>query len=77
MNMMQDELKLAVTRAPYEYVNAGIIRVGTGTTANHFIDKLSKIKHKIDGAVAGSAATAQRLKSYGIHVFDLNSISKL
>ena len=60
--MTQDELKKATALAALEYVEAGIIGVGTGSTANHFIDALAKIKHKIDGAVASSEATAQRLK---------------
>ncbi|HET8706517.1 MAG TPA: ribose-5-phosphate isomerase RpiA, partial [Pseudomonadales bacterium] len=51
--------------------------VGTGSTANFFIDALADIKHKIEGAVASSEATAQRLKKHGIPVFDLNSVSEL
>jgi len=73
--MTQDELKLAVARAALDYVVEGkIIGVGTGSTANFFIDELAKIKHKITGAVASSEATAARLKSHGIQVFDLNQI---
>ena len=75
--MTQDELKKATALAALEYVEAGIIGVGTGSTANHFIDALAKIKHKIDGAVASSDATAQRLKSHGIAVFDLNSVGEI
>lgn len=75
--MTQDELKQAVARAAIEYVHSGIIGVGTGSTANCFIDELAKIKHKIDGAVASSEATAQRLKSHGIQVLDLNNVGEL
>ena len=75
--MTQDELKKATALAALEYVEAGIIGVGTGSTANHFIDALAKIKHKIDGAVASSEATAQRLKGHGIAVFELNSVGEL
>ena len=75
--MTQDEMKKATALAALEYVEAGVIGVGTGSTANHFIDALAKIKHKIDGAVASSEATAQRLKSHGIAVFDLNSVSDI
>ena len=75
--MTQDELKQAVARAAIEHIHAGIIGVGTGSTANFFIDELAKIKHKIDGAVASSEATAQRLKSHGIQVIDLNSVGEL
>lgn len=70
----QDELKQQVAKAAVEYVKGGIIGVGTGSTANYFIDELAKIKHKIDGAVASSEATAQRLRAHGIDVRDLNSI---
>jgi ribose 5-phosphate isomerase A len=73
--MTQDELKLAVARAAIEYVVEGrIVGVGTGSTANFFIDELGKIKDKIAGAVASSEATAVRLRSHGIPVFDLNDV---
>ena len=75
--MTQDELKQATARAAIEHVPAGIIGVGTGSTANFFIDELAKIKHRIDGAVASSDATAQRLKKHGIEVLDLNSAGEL
>jgi len=75
MGLTQDELKKQVADAAIEYVKSGIIGVGTGSTANYFIDALAKIKHKIDGAVASSDATADRLRSHGIEVFDLNDIN--
>lgn len=76
--MTQDELKQAVARAAIEYVPAGcIVGVGTGSTANYFIDELAKIKHKLDGAVASSEASAQRLKSHGIAVLDLNAVDEM
>jgi ribose 5-phosphate isomerase A len=76
--MTQDELKQAVARAALNYVVDGaIIGVGTGSTANFFIDELGKIKQRIKGAVASSEATAARLKSYGITVFDLNEITRM
>ena len=70
----QDELKQQVAKAAVEYVKGGIIGVGTGSTANFFIDELAKVKAKIDGAVASSEATAQRLRAHGIEVFDLNAV---
>ena len=76
--MTQDELKQAVARAALNYVVDGaIIGVGTGSTANFFIDELGKIKQRIKGAVASSEATAARLKSHGIAVFDLNEITRM
>ena len=76
--MTQDELKHAVARAAIDYVVEGkIVGVGTGSTANFFIDELGKIKHKIIGAVASSEATAERLKSHGIQVFDLNEVDSM
>jgi ribose 5-phosphate isomerase A len=74
MAFSQDELKQQVAQAAVQYVKSGIIGVGTGSTANYFIDELAKIKNKIDGAVASSEATAQRLRKHGIEVFDLNAI---
>ena len=76
--MNQDELKKQVAEAALEYVEAGtIIGVGTGSTANMFIDALARIKGKIDGTVASSEATAARLKGHGIPVLDLNRVSEL
>ncbi len=76
--MTQDELKQAVARAAIDYVvDDEIIGVGTGSTANCFIDELGKVKHRIKGAVASSEATAARLKSHGIPVFDLNEVERM
>ncbi|SCY21665.1 ribose-5-phosphate isomerase RpiA [Nitrosospira sp. Nsp13] len=76
--MTQDEQKRAAAQAAIQHIPTGcVVGVGTGSTANYFIDELSNIKHKIDGAVASSEATAQRLKGHGIEVIDLNSIDAL
>ena len=76
--MTQDELKQAVARAAIDYVVDGeIIGVGTGSTANFFIDELALIKHRIKGTVASSEATAARLRGHGIAVFDLNDVSSI
>jgi ribose 5-phosphate isomerase A len=76
--MTQDELKQAVARAAIDYVVDGeIIGVGTGSTANFFIDELGKIKSRIKGAVASSEATATRLRGHGIEVFDLNDVAAI
>lgn len=76
--MTQDELKQAVARAALAYVAEGdIIGVGTGSTANFFIDELGKVPNRIQGAVASSEATAARLTSHGIRVFDLNQVERM
>lgn len=76
--MTQDEQKQAVARAALGYVVDGaIIGVGTGSTANFFIDELGKMRDRIRGAVASSEATAARLKSHGIPVFDLNDVDAM
>jgi ribose 5-phosphate isomerase A len=77
MAFTQDELKQQVAAAAVQYVKEGIIGVGTGSTANMFIEELAKVKHKIEGAVASSEATAQRLRGHGIQVFDLNAVDSL
>lgn len=77
MAYTQDELKQQVAKAAVEYVKDGIIGVGTGSTANFFIEELAKVKHKIDGAVASSEATAQRLRGHGIKVYDMNEVDSL
>jgi len=76
--MTQDELKQAVARTAIDYVVDGeIIGVGTGSTANFFIDELAKIKDRIKGAVASSEATASRLRGHGIEVRDLNDVESI
>ena len=76
--MTQDELKRAVAREAIRYVSDdAVVGVGTGSTANFFIDELAKIKHRIKGAVASSVKTAERLKSLGIYVEDLNSVDDI
>ncbi|MCK5524621.1 MAG: ribose-5-phosphate isomerase RpiA [Thiomargarita sp.] len=76
--MNSDEKKQRVAKAALEYVvEDTIIGVGTGSTANYFINALATIKHKINGAVASSNATAERLKSHGIPVFELNSVDEI
>ena len=76
--MTQDELKNEVAKAALKYVvPETIIGVGTGSTANFFIDQLATIKSSIKGTVASSIETANRLKSHGIDVFDLNEVSEI
>ena len=76
--MTQDELKKAVGWAALDYVQPNtIVGVGTGTTAAHFIDALATRKNDIIGTVSSSEASTERLKSYGIPVFDLNEIDSL
>lgn len=76
--MTQDELKQAVARAAIKYVvDDAYIGVGTGSTADLFIDELAKIKHRIKGTVASSVRSEQRLKSHGIPVDELNNVGDL
>ena len=76
--MGQDEEKRAVAQAALEFVVPGeLVGVGTGSTADAFIDSLATIKGRIDGAVASSETTATRLEGHGIRVVDLNSAGQL
>ncbi|KJZ15352.1 MAG: ribose-5-phosphate isomerase RpiA [Marinomonas sp.] len=80
--MTQDELKLAVAKAAVEYIlplleDDTIVGVGTGSTANLFIDELAQHKLKFEATVASSEASAERLKSHGIPVYDLNSVADI
>ena len=82
MTSAQDNLKRQVGEAAVEYIdnhlaNDSIVGVGTGSTANFFIDALAKIKHKFDGAVASSNASANRLKGHDIRVLDLNAVKDM
>ena len=78
--MNQDELKRAVGQAAVDYIlpkleKDSIVGVGTGSTANCFIDALAQYKHDFEAAVASSEASAQRLKDHGIDVYDLNQVA--
>ena len=76
--MTQDEQKQAVAREAIKYVvDDAWIGVGSGTTANFFIDELAKIKGRIDAAVSSSRASTERLKGAGIRVLDLNSVDDI
>ncbi|RNC79231.1 ribose-5-phosphate isomerase RpiA [Piscirickettsia salmonis] len=76
--MKQDDLKQQVALKALEYVKPGMwVGVGTGSTANFFIDSLAAIKNQIEGTVASSEESAKRLKAHGIPVMDLNSAGEL
>ena len=80
--MTQDELKQAVASAALDYIrpkidNDSVIGIGTGSTANYFIDYLATIKGQINATVASSEASASRLKSHGIPVYGLNSVDQV
>lgn len=80
--LSQDALKQAVAKAAVDYClqkidDTSIIGVGTGSTANFFIDLLAAHKAKISGTVASSEATAERLKKHGIPVYQLNTVDEI
>lgn len=76
--MTQDELKKAVAKKAIDYVVEGeIVGVGTGSTANFFIDYLAEIKDRIEGTVASSEASKERLEAHGIPVYDLNAVDSV
>ena len=77
-----DELKIEVAKEAFNYVENSIERdtvigVGSGSTANFFIEELGKVTNRLEGAVASSEETARRLKSIGIPVFDLNTVGEV
>lgn len=76
--MTQDELKAAVAREAVKHVVPdAIVGVGTGSTANLFIDELAKMRDRIKGAVASSVRSAERLAGHGIRVLDLNDVDDI
>ncbi len=76
--MTQDELKAAVAREAIRYVVQGaFVGVGTGSTANLFIDELAKVRGGIRGAIASSVKSAQRLAAHGIPVLDLDEVDDI
>jgi len=77
--MTQDEMKQAVAEAALAYIaprleNDTVVGIGTGSTANRFIDALAGIRARINATVASSESSASRLKSHGIPVYDLNTV---
>jgi len=76
--MTQDELKRAVAREALRHLSPDtVIGVGTGSTANFFIDELARLKDRIKGAVASSERSAERLRAHGIAVLDLNDVEDI
>ena len=77
--MDQNQLKKLVGEYAIKYITEddALVGVGTGSTVKYFIDALATIKHRIQGAVSSSEQSTQLLKSYGIKVFDLNSVGTL
>ncbi|MBM3394169.1 MAG: ribose 5-phosphate isomerase A, partial [Betaproteobacteria bacterium] len=62
--MTADEMKQAAAKAAAAHVPDGaVVGVGTGSTVNHFIDELIRIKGRIEGAVSSSRASTERLKA--------------
>jgi len=76
--MNQNQLKELVAREALKHVvEDTVVGVGSGSTVAFFIDALATIKGRIEGAVAASEASAERLRKHGIRVFDLNSVNEL
>jgi ribose 5-phosphate isomerase A len=76
--MTQDDKKKAVAHAALDYIEYGIVLgVGSGSTVNYFIDALKGVKGKIEGAVASSIVSAEKLKALSIPVLDINSIGEI
>lgn len=80
--MDQNQLKQAVAQAAVEYCltkidSDSVVGIGTGSTANCFIDQIAKHQHLFNGTVASSEGSAERLRSHGIQVFDLNQVDEI
>ena len=80
--MDQDALKRSVADAALALVEPHletdmVLGIGTGSTANLFIDGLAKLAHRFDGAVASSEASAERLRAIGVPVYDLNAVDRI
>ena len=80
--MDQNQLKQAVAQAAVDYTlerieDDSIVGIGTGSTANCFIDLIAQHRHRFQGTVASSEASAERLRSHGIPVFELNAVAEV
>ena len=78
----QNELKQAVAKAAVDYVLTkiepeSVIGIGTGSTANCFIDIIANHKHLFAGTVASSEESARRLRNHGVVVFELTTVSEV
>jgi ribose 5-phosphate isomerase A len=74
----QDDLKRSVAQSAIRFIkDSEIIGVGTGSTADCFIDELAALKDRIAGAVPSSERSAIRLAHHGIRLFDLNDVESL
>jgi len=78
----QNQLKQAVAQAAVDYTlerieDDSIVGIGTGSTANCFIDLIAEHKHRFQGTVASSEASAERLRGHGIPVYELNSVAEV
>lgn len=80
--MTQDELKALVAQAAADYVKqevpaGAVLGVGTGSTANLFIDAVAAFKERFSGAVSSSEASTRRLQQHGFKVLDLNEVDEI
>ncbi|AJG20029.1 MULTISPECIES: ribose-5-phosphate isomerase RpiA [Cupriavidus] len=80
--MTQDELKALVAQAAADYVKevvpaGAVLGVGTGSTANLFIDAVAAFKERFSGAVSSSEASTRRLQQHGFQVLDLNEVDEI
>jgi ribose 5-phosphate isomerase A len=78
----QNQLKQAVAQAAVDYTlerieDDSIVGIGTGSTANCFIDLIAQHRHRFQGTVASSEASAERLRRHGIPVFELNAVAEV
>ena len=71
------EKKLAAAEAALSYLGSEqIIGVGTGSTTNLFIEALARSGKKLEGAVASSKATEEKLSKEGIELLSLNDLKR-
>jgi ribose 5-phosphate isomerase A len=80
--MNQNAFKQAAAQSAFDYVAERltpdtVLGIGTGSTANYFIDALAALKNDIQATVASSEETARRLKALGIPVVELNSVGEI
>lgn len=76
--MDQNTLKKLAAKAALEYIKDDmVVGVGTGSTVDFFIDELATLKGRIEGAVASSKASVDKLKKHGIPIYDLNGVNQV
>ena len=73
--MNPEEQKKQAALKSLEFIDDDcVLGVGTGSTVNHLIEALPRVKNKIASVTSSSEASTKLLEEYGFRVDDLSSV---